>query len=327
MSQRWILCVTLFALAWAAGPSRAAPNTPAGPLIIRGGGGEVGFDRGTGEIVFVRASARAAAIARTPLGGDLWSLRLRGGGTVRAGDFLKDTPLKIEQVGPQDVRLVYGSAQGGTVTVEATGSASGVDLRLSVRGLADDVLDAAVPDDLSFDPASLHRVLFPEHLGIALQPSFFRAHAKAASWDSAQIGPEGLRRVAGVALPHGPAGHRRQSRSTRRRRGGRCSGRTWRRSGRPRRAWSTGPPRRTPTCPLLTSDAGAYLGRAQGRGGAAAALRRLGARRGRGAGGPDGRAAAGGAGAVAAGAGADAPDGPDARRAARAAARGRRGGR
>lgn len=260
MSQRLILGWILLTLAaLRLGLALPASASSPLPLIVRGGGGEVGFDRQTGGIVFVRRNAGTPSIAQTPPGGDLWSLRLRGGQTVRAGDFLKEKPLQIERVGPQAVRLIYASAQGGAVTVEAAGSAAGVDLRLSVQGLTDDVLDAAVPDDLSFAPTSLQRVLFPEHLGIALKPSFFQAHSETASWDATSVGPDGLRRVAGVtcrmdrldAAPvpiHTTAAGRQAL--------GADLAAKW--EAIPRVVNRPSIP--DPEVPLLTSDAGAYLG-------------------------------------------------------------------
>ncbi|MBV9848047.1 MAG: hypothetical protein JO250_00015 [Armatimonadetes bacterium] len=241
-------------------PPTSAVDTH-GPIIVRGGGGEVGFDPQTGRIVFLRRSGSKdiPGIAQTPPGGDLWTLRLRGGQTVRAGDFLKDRPLTMERYGPQAIRLIYASAQGATVTVDAAGSAAGIDLRLSVKGLADDVLDAAVPDDLSFDPAGLHRVLFPEHLGIALKPSFFEAHAEAVAWDSAPVGPEGLRRVAGVSCRMDPLDAApvtvRATALGRQTLGADLSAQ-W--EAAPRLVNRPSVPE--PDVPLLTSDAGAYLG-------------------------------------------------------------------
>ena len=192
---RLLPLLALFAFSVA---GHAAPVLEGQALVMQGGGGEVGFDRQTGHIVFIHRNKVDADIAATPTDGDLWTLHLRGGKDVRAADFLHERPLMIQKLGPQADRLLYTSAQGATVTVDVTGSASGVDLRLSVKGLPDDVLDAAIPADLSFDPAPLQRVLFPEHLGIALMPSFFQAHLQAASWDSVPLGPEGLRQVAGV---------------------------------------------------------------------------------------------------------------------------------
>ena len=187
-------------------PAPASPPSPGMPIVVRGGGGTVGFDPQTGRILFIRShdNVPGPGIAQTPTSGNLWTLRLRGGQVLRATDFLGDKPLNVAREGPQAVRLVYSSAQGGTVTVDVAGSAVGVDLRLAVRGLPDDVLDAAVPDDLVFAPATLRRVLFPEHLGIALKPAFFQAHAQAAAWDRVPVGPEGLRRVANVACGMDP---------------------------------------------------------------------------------------------------------------------------
>ncbi len=195
----WLLCLLLAGLPRTP-LSAAAPLS--GPVIVRGGGGEAGFDSLTGRIVFLRriGSAATPGIAGSPAEGDLWSLRLRDGRVLRAGDFLKNNPLQIQRDSPQAVRFVYVSTQGATVTVNVTGSVAGIDLRLSATQLPDDALDVALPADLLFNPSTLHRVLFPEHLGIALKPSFFRPHASAQFWDSVSIGPDGLRRAAGTEV-------------------------------------------------------------------------------------------------------------------------------
>ena len=174
-------------------------------MVVLGGGGGVAFDRLTGQILSVRESSYGiGSIAETRSGGNLWSLKLRSGQALTAADCLKNAPLQMKWLGPEHLQFIYSAGSGGTVTADVSGSSLGVDLRLSVRGLPDDVLSAALPDDLSFQPHALRRVLFPEHLGIALKPSFYEAHPQPMSWTPAEDGPQGLQTVAGVTCKMPP---------------------------------------------------------------------------------------------------------------------------
>jgi hypothetical protein len=126
-------------------------------------------------------------------------LRLRNGTTLKSRDFL----CRTERDGPTAFRLSY-EVDGGTVVVRAVGAANGVDLSARIDGLRDDVLEVSLPPDLSLDPAHLKRVLFPSYLGVALKPSFFRAKTEPTAWQpGAIVGPNGLRRVAGLNCSNG----------------------------------------------------------------------------------------------------------------------------
>jgi len=185
--------VVLFAVL-AATASAAPPAT----LTITGGTCQAGFSEDHGALLFVKDLAGSADLSLASAE-NLWTLKLRDGTVVAA----KDTPCRATRVSPTELKLAY-EAGGGTITVTAIGSARGIDLSAKIAGLKQDVLELQLPASLSLDTSRIQRVLFPSYLGVALKPSFFKTRTEPASWvGGAIIGPDGLRKIAGVELRSG----------------------------------------------------------------------------------------------------------------------------
>ncbi len=164
----------------------AALPVAGAPVVVRGGSVTLTATDGT----FTVTSGRAAVKA------NLWRIQLQSGRMLQSAGARST----VERIGRNDVRLRFESPDA-LVRVRARGTAAGVDLTTEVSRIKETALEVSAPAALRFSTSGLKRVLFPSFLGVALKAPFFAPHTEPSSWSPVKpVGPEGLRRVAGITI-------------------------------------------------------------------------------------------------------------------------------
>ncbi len=169
-------------------------------LVLTGLTYQIGFDRQTGGIRFIRNRARPADqgdICATGPTGSLWELHFRKRRPLQARHFADSRvgSMRHEWIWPNKLRMTY-QAKLATVTVEAVAGDQYVDLIARVADPADDVLTLDLPASLLFTPAGLKSLIFPVESGLAIKRDYYVSQPPGNVWARNTVGEQGLKRVA-----------------------------------------------------------------------------------------------------------------------------------
>ena len=122
---------------------------------------------------------------------DLWIIERRDADDVRSSDSTFTYSWDTKQ---RELLLTFDGPES-VIRIVCKPTARGADWRSHVLIKKGEMLGWKFPAGLQFDVASMNEFIFPEHLGLALQKSFFEGDGAGLKRHS--LGPSGLKRVTG----------------------------------------------------------------------------------------------------------------------------------
>jgi hypothetical protein len=171
-----------------------------GVLRLKNDHYEIIFDKTNGDIVCIRnLEKRLLPIVSGNGGRGLWILKFRSGKALASQDFFGQDGYAMQYAfeGNHSLRLTYSSPRA-MVFIHVTALGKNFDFHMRISGSSEDVLTISLPASVDFMPSAIKRVIFPNELGISLQPEFYVKKEQPVLWTSQQLGPVPLTAVAGL---------------------------------------------------------------------------------------------------------------------------------
>lgn len=136
--------------------------------------------------------------------GELWSVRLESGRSLTPDHFAEVGVIAPTILGDSVLLFRYSDSLNTIILTMNLGQ-HGLDCRIVVEKLEEDVFSIALPSRLDIDTAALKYVIFPNELGVKLKKSFYLAQPNPKIWSSQPIGTEPLKIIAGIECFADPA--------------------------------------------------------------------------------------------------------------------------
>jgi len=197
------LCLCLIPVA-----ATAAVEVAADAVHLRGDGYDLAFSKANGSILSVTQAGVATPLWRSGEWG-LWRLQFEGNATLSAADFSPGAADRAYSFtvdeGAGALRMTY-EAPDAAVTVDATLTDGGIDLRARMDVKRGTLLTLSLPGRLRFSPETVARVVFPMNgnssVGSAFNASFFSPQPTdhPAGWSPSPAGPAGYETLYGKGL-------------------------------------------------------------------------------------------------------------------------------